>query len=149
MEDISVKIDGVYMIGTKVQPVPVVLLSDVQGNSVPIYVGVTEAISINSALHNETTPRPMTHDLMISLIDCLDGTIERILIDDLDEGVYYARLFITKNGSLSELDARPSDCIALALRSDAEVFVTESVFEKAVLDKEELKKLKRDSVTGL
>ncbi|MDY6932285.1 MAG: bifunctional nuclease family protein [Halobacteriota archaeon] len=146
MGEVSVKIDGVYMVGTRMQPVPVVLLSDEQGNSVPIYIGVAEAISIKSALMNETTPRPMTHDLMVSLIGCLDGTVARILIDDLDEGVYYARLFIKKNGSQKELDARPSDCIALALRSDAEILVSESVFEKAALDKEELKKLKEESL---
>ncbi|MDY6959191.1 MAG: bifunctional nuclease family protein, partial [Halobacteriota archaeon] len=146
MGEVSVKIDGVYMVGTRMQPVPVVLLSDEQGNSVPIYIGVAEAISIKSALINEITPRPMTHDLMISLINCLDGTVARILIDDLDEGVYYARLFIKKDGSQKELDARPSDCIALALRSDAEILVSESVFEKASLDKEELKKLKDESL---
>ncbi|MDD2666403.1 MAG: bifunctional nuclease family protein [Methanocellales archaeon] len=138
MDDlVTVNVKGVYMVNTPAGPTPLVLLCD-GDRALPIYVGIAEAISIGSILNHEITPRPMTHDLVISLLECLDVQIKWVLIDNLDDGVYYARLIIQKDGLQRELDARPSDCIALALRANAEVLVRKSVITKAALDKNEI-----------
>lgn len=134
------------MVGTKAQPVPVVFLSDEAGNRfVPICIGMAEAVSITSALRNEIAPRPMTHDLMTSMLDVFNAGIKRVLIDEIDDGVYYARLFIQVNESVKELDARPSDCLALALRTESDIFVSDTVFEKVAIDKEEMEMLYKKS----
>ncbi|MHC1566915.1 MAG: bifunctional nuclease family protein [Candidatus Syntropharchaeia archaeon] len=138
MKNISVKVKGVYMSNTPSGPAPVVLLHEGE-KVIPIFVGIAEAISINAALHNQVFPRPMTHDLMVSMLDLLNVSIKEVLIDDLDEGIYYARLVLQYNESKKELDARPSDCLALALRTGAEIFVSEEVFEKAAVNQEEMK----------
>ncbi len=104
----------------------------------PIYIGISEAISINSALNHEIPPRPMTHDLFVSLLTRLDSKVDDILIDELNEGVYYARISFSMDGKHFELDARPSDCIAIALRCGAPVHIRESVLSEAVISKEEL-----------
>lgn len=137
-EIVPVNIKGVYIIETLRGPTPVVLLVDDKDRIMPIYIGLSEAISIHTALMNEVAPRPMTHDLFISLLDRLNSKIINILIDELNDGIYYARLTISFNGNQFELDARPSDCLALALRAKAPVQVRESVMKDAVVSKEEL-----------
>lgn len=137
-EIVPVNIKGVYIIETLRGPTPVVLLVDDKDRIMPIYIGLSEAISIHTALRNEVAPRPMTHDLFISLLDRLNSKIINILIDELNDGIYYARLTISFNGNQFELDARPSDCLALALRAKAPVQVRESVMKDAVVSKEEL-----------
>jgi len=137
-EIVPVNIKGVYIIETLRGPTPVVLLVDDKDRIMPIYIGLSEAISIHTALRNEVAPRPMTHDLFISLLDRLNSKIINILIDELNDGIYYARLTISFNGNQFELDARPSDCLALALRAKAPVQVRESVMKSAVVSKEEL-----------
>jgi hypothetical protein len=138
MGDIPVKVKGVYA-DTRVHSSPVVLLCDGSERVVPIYVGILEAISINSALHNEVPPRPMTHDLIVSMLESFSAEITKVLIDDLDYGTFYARLTVKFKESLKEFDARPSDCIALALRTGADVFMSDMVFMKASVNKEDLK----------
>jgi len=136
---LQVTIKGVYLIEKAPGPVPIVLLEDEAKRMMPIYIGISEAISINSALNHEIPPRPMTHDLFVSLITHLDSTIDDILIDELNEGVYYARMIVSMDGKRFELDARPSDCIAIALRCGAPIHIRESVISEAVVTKEELK----------
>ncbi len=139
MSDIvAVTVKGVYMMSSPSGATPVVMLG-YKDTMLPIYVGISEAISISGALHNETPPRPMTHDLVVSLLESLNAKIAGVIIDDLDDGVYYARLIVKMDGSKKELDARPSDCIALALRSDAEILVKKSVIDAAAVDKDEIK----------
>lgn len=133
-----VKIKGVYLIEKTPGPVPIVLLQDDSNRLMPIYIGISEAISINSALNHDIPPRPMTHDLFVSLLKRLGGNIDDILIDELNQGVYYARLSVSMDGDHFELDARPSDCIALALRCGAPIHIRESVLAEAVITKEEL-----------
>lgn len=135
---LQVTIKGVYLIEKAPGPVPIVLLEDEAKRMMPIYIGISEAISINSALHHEIPPRPMTHDLFVSLITHLDSTIDDILIDELNEGVYYARMTVSMDGKRFELDARPSDCIAIALRCGAPIHIRDSVLSEAVMSKEEL-----------
>lgn len=135
---ILVTIKGVYLIEKAPGPVPIVLLEDESKRMMPIYIGISEAISINSALKHETPPRPMTHDLFVSLLTRLGSTIDDILIDELNEGVYYARMSVAMDGKHFELDARPSDCIAIALRCNTPIHIRESVLSEAVITKEEL-----------
>ncbi|MFZ3382559.1 MAG: bifunctional nuclease family protein [Candidatus Methanoperedens sp.] len=135
---LQVTIKGVFLIEKAPGPVPIVLLEDDAKRLMPIYIGISEAISINSALNHEIPPRPMTHDLFVSLLSRLDSKVEDILIDELNEGVYYARLSVSMDGKHFELDARPSDCIAIALRCNAPIHIRESVLTEAVISKEEL-----------
>ncbi len=135
---LQVTIKGVFLIEKAPGPVPIVLLEDDAKRLMPIYIGISEAISINSALNHEIPPRPMTHDLFVSLLSRLDSKVEDILIDELNEGVYYARLSVSMDGKHFELDARPSDCIAIALRCNAPIHIRESVLSDAVISKEEL-----------
>lgn len=135
---LQVAIKGVYLLEKTGGPVPLVLLEDGAKRIMPIYIGLSEAISINAALNREVPPRPMTHDLFISLLERLSSKIDSILIDELNDGVYYARLSVSMNGKSFELDARPSDCIALALRCGAPVHVRESILSEALINKGEL-----------
>ncbi|MGP8319648.1 MAG: bifunctional nuclease family protein [Methanosarcinaceae archaeon] len=131
-----VSVKGVYIVDAHGGPAPAVLLEDENGLLMPIYIGQHEAISINAVLKNETMPRPLTHDLIISILARLDTRIESVLIDDKKDKIYYARITLEKDGMLMDFDARPSDCIALALRDDAPVMVTNSVLKRAVVDKD-------------
>ncbi len=135
---LQVNIKGVYLIEKSGGPIPLVLLQDQAKRVMPIYIGLSEAISINAALNHEIPPRPMTHDLFISLLEHTCSMIDNILIDELNNGVYYARLSVSMDGKQFELDARPSDCIAIALRCGAPIHVRESVLSEAIINKEEL-----------
>lgn len=145
MDEIQVKVNKVCIVGTKAQPMPVVFLSDEKDRFVPICIGIAEAASITSAMRNEIAPRPMTHDLMVSMLDTFDAAINKILIDEIDDGVYYARLFIKLNESIKELDARPSDCLALALRTGTDIFISGGVFDKVSIDKNEMELIYKKS----
>lgn len=117
---------------------PMVVITDEDNNIMPIYVGMSEGVSINSGLNNDITPRPMTHDLMTSIIQRLGARIKVIIIDEIKDGIYYARLNLSYNGSTIEVDARPSDCISLAVRTSAPINVRKSVFESSLINQEEL-----------
>ena len=135
---LPVKIKGVFLIEKQGGPVPLVLLEDDAKRIMPIYIGLSEAISINAALNHEIPPRPMTHDLFISLLERTCSKIDDILIDELNNGVYFARMCVSMDGSHFEIDARPSDCIAIALRANAPIHVRESVLSETMITKEEL-----------
>ncbi|MCM8812676.1 MAG: bifunctional nuclease family protein, partial [Candidatus Omnitrophica bacterium] len=96
----------------------------------PIIIGVAEAAAIKMRVSNVQPPRPLTHDLLNNIIVALGGTLERVVINKLEGNTFFARLFIRRGDDAMEVDARPSDSIALALRAEAPVFVEEEVFEK-------------------
>jgi len=128
---------------------PLVLLRDTEEmNFLPIWIGVFEAASIAMVLQGITPPRPMTHDLLREFIEKLGAQVNRIVINDIKEGTFFAAIeYSTKEGKKAVLDARPSDAIALALRLNAPIFVAESVMMQAKLvnaekDAEETKKFK-------
>lgn len=98
---------------------------------IPISVGPYEALALGMALENSTFSRPMTHDLMLDALTNLDSRVEHVLINDMKDGTFYARLCLAQYGRLIDLDARPSDAIALALRQSAPVYVEESVLDRA------------------
>ena len=139
---VPVKVKGVYIAeASGSSPAPVVLLEDDKSRIVPIFVGLSEAISIHHALLGELSPRPMTHDLFISVLETLQACILKVLIDDLDGGIYYARLSIKSDSKESEIDARPSDCLALALRAKAPIEIQEKVILESCISKSDMEKL--------
>lgn len=134
----QVTIKGVYVLEKNSSPVPLVLLEDESKRIMPIYIGLSEAISINAAINHEVPPRPMTHDLFISLLERTCSQIDDILIDELNDGIYYARMCVSMDGRKFEIDARPSDCIAIALRCRSPIHVRDSIISEAAIDKEEI-----------
>jgi bifunctional DNase/RNase len=135
---VPVKVKGVYFVSTITGPQAVVFISADSDKMVPIYIGLAEAISIDIALRNETTPRPMTHDLMKAVMDNFNIKIDRIIIDDLDEQVFYARLMLKDSGKEIEVDARPSDCIALAVRTNASIFIDPEILDKVAVSRQDI-----------
>jgi bifunctional DNase/RNase len=111
---------------------PIVVLNDLAGEVVlPIWVGLFEANAIALEIEKATTPRPMTHDLMRNLIDGLNARVTRVVVGSLREDTFHATIWMDQAGETVALDARPSDAIALALRSDCPIFVSQQVFEHA------------------
>ena len=109
----------------------IVILNDEENKEVlPIWIGKFEATSICFILEGITPPRPMTHDLTKSILDTLDIKIISIVINNLKDNTYYAKIHLSSQGSEVVIDSRPSDAIALALRSSAPIFVSEDVLEK-------------------
>jgi len=112
--------------------VPVLILRDRENRQLlPIWIGLFEANAIAMALEQKAPPRPMTHDLLCSAVEKLGGRLLRIEVHLLREGTYYARLEVDRGGELVEIDSRPSDAIALAVRVGAPIFVAESVLAEA------------------
>jgi bifunctional DNase/RNase len=121
--------------GLMIDPItnmPIIILRDREGGRVlPIWVGVFEANAIAMQLEKILSPRPMTHDLLRDTIEHLGAKIERIVISDFRDSTFFATMYIERDGRTIEIDARPSDAMALALRSDALIFVEEAVLEKS------------------
>ena len=121
--------------GLMVDPItnmPIVILKDKEGDRVlPIWVGIFEANAIALQIENIATPRPMTHDLLKNIITDLDGRVDRVVVTDLKENTFYAIVHLTVRGERIAVDARPSDAIALALRTRAPILVEEAVIENA------------------
>lgn len=98
----------------------------------PIVIGITEASAIKMKLSNMSPPRPLTHDLLKSIMDNLDAKLEQVIIDRLQNNTFYAKLFLKDaSGQVKIVDARPSDSIALALRFQAKIFVEEEVLNQS------------------
>jgi bifunctional DNase/RNase len=116
----------------------VVILKDVTSDRyVPIWIGPCEADAITIELQDMPPQRPLTHDLLRNVIRELGGTVVHIFINDLRADVYFARIVIDVNGQQLEIDSRPSDALALAVRVKAPIFVAETVMERAVVEPEE------------
>jgi len=121
--------------GLMVDPItnmPIVILRDRDGQRVlPIWVGPNEANAIALQIENVATPRPMTHDLLRNVIQDLNAVVQKIVVCDLQENTFYALIYLSLNGSVVAIDARPSDAIALALRARAPIYVEDSVIDSA------------------
>jgi len=108
----------------------IIVLKELEGErSFPIVIGMTEILAIDRRLKNIQLPRPMTHDLLENVIDQVGGEVEKVVINDLSNGTFYARLHINSDGETVEVDSRPSDAIALGVGVGAPIFVDEQVFE--------------------
>jgi bifunctional DNase/RNase len=110
----------------------VIVLREAEGDrQFPIMIGIFEATSINRRVKGEQSPRPLTHDLITSVIDNLGGDLQDIYINELTEHTYFAKLRIRKDGELVEIDCRPSDAIALAVTANVPIYVAEDVLDEA------------------
>ena len=135
----KVRISGVFMARSEKGDVPVVFLENPKKQVLPIYVGASEAFSIQEARDEMTYPRPLTHDLLLSVLEGFSGRIEKMVVDDLNDGVFFARLFVSRNGDIYEFDSRPSDGLVLAAKTKAPIFVSSEVMKSASMDREECK----------
>jgi bifunctional DNase/RNase len=121
--------------GLMVDPItnmPIVILRDKEGQKVlPIWVGIFEANAIALQIENIATPRPMTHDLLRNVIHDLKAAVQKVVVCDLHENTFYALIYLSLNGDTVAIDARPSDAIALALRTRAPIFVEDAVIDHA------------------
>ena len=127
---IKMEIKGLLM--DPVSNMPVVILRDREdGLFLPIWVGIFEANAIALEMEKIATPRPMTHDLLRNVLVQLGYRVERIVITELKDNTFYARIHLSREGASFDVDSRPSDAIALALRSQAEIYVEEEVLEKS------------------
>lgn len=115
---------------------PIVLLKTAEGSRfLPIWVGHNEAAAILTKLQGGVTPRPMTHDLLTNMLAELEAKVERISVTDLKESTFYAVITLVREGGQElEIDARPSDAIALAVRSDAPIFAADAVIDEASIE---------------
>lgn len=124
--------------GVSFEPIgkqPIVLLKTVDDERfLPIWIGHAEAAAILMKLQGATTPRPMTHDLVTDIISELDGEVVRITVTELRDNTYYARITIAHNGRELEVDSRPSDAIALAVRCDAQIFAADDVVDESAIE---------------
>ena len=114
---------------------PIVLLKTADGNKfLPIWIGHSEAAAILMKLQGADTPRPMTHDLLTEMLGQLDAQVVRITVTELKENTFYASITVQQNGSEIEIDSRPSDAIALAVRAEAPIFAAEEVIEESAIE---------------
>ncbi len=128
--EIPVILYGVVLDPTSNSPI-VILKDEMTKRILPIWIGIFEANAIAMKLEGVSTPRPMTHDLLKSTIEALGGKIERIVVDDLDGGTFYGKIYIKRDDEVIKIDSRPSDAIALAVRTSVPMFVEEKVFKEA------------------
>jgi bifunctional DNase/RNase len=114
---------------------PIVLLKTREGNKfLPIWIGHPEAASILMKLQSQSSPRPMTHDLMSELLEQLDAQVVRITVTELRENTFYAQITVQQDGREVEVDSRPSDAIALAIRAEAPIFAADSVIAESAIE---------------
>jgi uncharacterized protein len=114
---------------------PIVLLKTAEGNKfLPIWIGHPEAAAILMKLQSQAPPRPMTHDLMSELLEQLEAQVVRITVTELRENTFYAQITVTTDGREIEIDSRPSDAIALAIRAEAPIFAADRVIEESAIE---------------
>lgn len=131
--DIEVRIRGLMM--DPATSMPIVVLKDIASEAVmPIWVGIFEANAIALEIEKVAAPRPMSHDLTRNLIRYLNASLERIVISELKDDTFFAQLWLRQGEQPLVLDARPSDALALALRADCPIYVTEQVMQSAKLN---------------
>jgi len=138
MTQVRCEVRGVYVAVSAAAPVPLVVLTDGSGRVLPIFIGIWEAVSINSARNREVLPRPFTHDLFVDTLAKFSVMMRTLRIDSIEDGVYYARLTLADSKHEEIIDCRPSDGIALALRGEVPIFVDEEVFALAGKKPEDL-----------
>ncbi|HEU4403405.1 MAG TPA: bifunctional nuclease family protein [Candidatus Polarisedimenticolia bacterium] len=128
--ELEMKIKGLMI--DPITNMPIIILRDPASSAVlPIWVGIFEANAIALQIEKIATPRPMTHDLLKSMISGMQASVEKVVITDLKDNTFYALIFLNHEGRLFPIDSRPSDAIALALRTGSPIFVNTEVIEKA------------------
>ena len=128
--EVEMQIRGLMM--DPVTNMPIVVLKDIASDAVlPIWVGIFEANAIALELEKTATPRPMTHDLLRNMVRGLNGRINKVVVSEMRQDTFYAVVWMEQGGEMVTLDARPSDAIALALRSDCPIYVAQDVLERS------------------
>jgi hypothetical protein len=128
--EVEMKIRGLMM--DPVTNMPIVVLKDLNGNTIlPIWVGIYEANAIALEIEKVSTPRPMTHDLIKTLLLGLGTGIRKVVVSELKDDTFYAVIWLDRDGDLISVDSRPSDALALALRLDCPIYVDESVLKSS------------------
>ncbi|MCC6362952.1 MAG: bifunctional nuclease family protein [Bryobacterales bacterium] len=128
--EVEMKIRGLMM--DPVTNMPIVILKDNNGNTIlPIWVGIYEANAIALEIEKVSTPRPMTHDLIKTLLLGLETAVHKVVVNELKDDTFYALIWLEKDGELITVDSRPSDALALALRLDCPIYVDESVLKSS------------------
>jgi bifunctional DNase/RNase len=137
MDELEMTIDSIRVSPMNYQRVVILKEKDAD-RYLPIWIGPAEADAIAVKLQDLAVPRPLTHDLLRTIIDTLGGAVSHILVSDLHNDTFYAKILIRVNGDLKEIDSRPSDALALAVRSQVPIYAAKSVLDKAgiLLDKE-------------
>lgn len=135
-QEFSVRVRGMVMDRTTGTPV-VVLETEEQNRFVPIWIGFAEAIAIDMVLRGISPPRPMTHDLIRNILDNIGGKVKKITITDIKNNTYYAEIMIELNGKTFRIDSRPSDALAIALRTKSPIFITKKILEASIKIPEE------------
>jgi bifunctional DNase/RNase len=126
--EVEMKIRGLMM--DPVTNMPIVVLKDIGGSTIlPIWVGIYEANAIALEIEKVSTPRPMTHDLIKTLLLGLGTGIRKVVVGELKDDTFYAVIWLDRDGDLISVDSRPSDALALALRLDCPIYVDESVLK--------------------
>ena len=128
--EVEMKIRGLMM--DPVMQTPIVILKDVTGNTIlPIWVGMYEANAIALEIEKISTPRPMTHDLIKTLLMGMETGIRKVVVNELKDDTFFALIWLEKDGKLVSVDSRPSDALALALRLDCPIYVDEQVIKNS------------------
>ncbi len=127
---VQMKLARIVIVDTEEDKMSMIVLQEDDGKrAFPILIGVNEAYAIDRRLRGEVPIRPLTHELIDRVIDQLDCELERIVIHELRDSTFYAKLVLRRNGELIEVDSRPSDAIAVGAGSDAPIFVDESILQ--------------------
>ena len=135
MKTVEARVNGLILEHKTQQNI--VILREVEGERIlPIWIGSGEANAILTKLKGSDPPRPMTHDLLQSLVDLVGASVLRVAVTELRDNTYYAMITLRINGEDVELDSRPSDAIALAVRADAPIFADEAVIEESAVEAE-------------
>ncbi|MBL8209520.1 MAG: bifunctional nuclease family protein [Bryobacterales bacterium] len=128
--EVEMKIRGLMM--DPVTNMPIVILKDASGNAIlPIWVGIYEANAIALEIEKVSTPRPMTHDLIKTVLMGLETQVRKVVVNELKDDTFYAIIWLEKDGELITVDSRPSDALALALRLDCPIYVEETVLKSS------------------
>ena len=143
--EVEMKIRGLTM--DPVTQMPIVVLKDVNGNTVlPIWVGIFEANAIALEIEKVSTPRPMTHDLLKTVLMGLEAGVKKVVVSDLKDDTFYALIWLERDGELISVDSRPSDALALALRLDCPIYVDDAVLKSSKLTNTVNEKVQSDEL---
>jgi uncharacterized protein len=141
MSPVPCRVKGVYVAKNALGAAPAVILSIGNDTCLPIYIGLFEAMSIHSALNNEIPPRPLTHDLFVEFLRQFGISLKSLVIDSLEDGVYYASMILLQDHHEMTIDCRPSDGIAIGIRCQAGIMVEEEVILQSAVNPGELPEL--------
>jgi bifunctional DNase/RNase len=143
--EVEMKIRGLMM--DPVTQMPIVILKDLAGKTVlPIWVGIYEANAIALEIEKVATPRPLTHDLIKTLLLGMETSLQKVVVSELKDDTFYAVIWLEKDGKLMSVDSRPSDALALALRLDCPIYVNEQVLRSSSTESSTAEKVTNDEL---